>query len=171
MERKGGMPMERNNACIVRALSPAYAGREGELTAVLQYVYQAILLDGCGKTQEAKTILKIAVQEMHHLEKLGGLLVSFGVPPVFTACPPYPVAYYSAANVDYVRQLPQMLDADIRAEREAIACYTRILRTVRDEKVCAAITEIRADEERHLAAFEEMRRSLCDRQPTRDPQA
>ena len=64
-----------------------------------------------------------------------------------------------------------MLDSDIRAEREAIACYTRILRIVRDEKVCAVITEIRADEERHLAAFEEMRRSLCDRQPTRDPQA
>ena len=121
------------NLQALRALSPAYAGRNGELTAALQYVYQSILLDGCGKTQEAKTILKIAVQEMHHLEKLGGLLVSFGVPPVFTACPPYPVAYYSAANVDYVRQLPQMLDSDIRAEREAIACYTRILRTVREK--------------------------------------
>ena len=46
---KGGMTMERNKGGIVRTLSPAYAGREGELTAVLQYVYQAIMLSGCGR--------------------------------------------------------------------------------------------------------------------------
>ena len=80
----------------LRALSPAYAGRNGELTAILQYVYQSILLDGCGKTNEAKQLVRIAVDEMHHLEKIGSLFVKLGVPPVFTACPPYPVAYYSA---------------------------------------------------------------------------
>ena len=37
------------NLQALRALSPAYAGRNGELTAILQYVYQSILLDGCGK--------------------------------------------------------------------------------------------------------------------------
>ena len=162
--------MENQNAYIVRALSPAYAGRDGELTAVLQYVYQAVLLDGCGRPREAKTILKIAVEEMRHLEKLGALLVSLGVPPVFTACPPYPVAYYSASNVDYVKPLPQMLEADIRAEKGAIATYDRILCAVSDEKVRAVISGIRADEERHLAAFEGMLRALCE-PPRQDPPA
>ena len=147
-------------ATIVRALSPAYAGRDGELTAVLQYVYQAILLDGCGRAEEAKTVLKIAVEEMEHLEIIGGLLVSCGVPPVYTACPPYPVAYYSAANVDYTKPLPQMLEADIRAEKGAIACYDRILRSVQAENVRAAVEKIRADELRHLQTFESLRRSL-----------
>lgn len=161
--------MGNNNGSILRALSPAYAGREGELTAVLQYVYQSVLLDGCGKTEEAKTVLKIAIEEMGHLEKIGSILVSLGVPPVYTACPPYPVAYYSAANVDYVKPLPLMMEADIRAEKGAIAYYTRILRTIDDEAVCAEIRKIRADEERHLAMFEEILRSI---QPTRrDPQA
>ena len=144
----------------LRALSPAYAGRCGELTAILQYVFQSILLGGCGKKEEAKTLMKIAVDEMRHLEKIGTLLVRLGVPPVFTACPPYPVAYYSASNVDYSRPLPQMLAADIRGEREAIACYTRILDAVENPEVRAVIEEIRADEERHLAILKEMRSAL-----------
>ncbi len=168
---KGGMTMERNKGGIVRTLSPAYAGREGELTAVLQYVYQAIMLSGCGREKEGKIILKIAIEEMRHLEKIGAIIVSLGVPPVFTACPPYPVAYYSASNVDYVRQFPLMLEADIRAEREAIACYDRILRTLRDEEIRGQIEEIRADEVHHLEIFEEMRRDLCAQPPTQDPRA
>lgn len=145
---------------IVRALSPAYAGREGELTATLQYVYQSILLGGCGKKEEAKTLLRIAVEEMRHLEEIGGLLVSFGVPPVFTACPPYPVGYYSASNVDHSKPYVQMLEADIRGEREAIALYTRILGSVSDERVRETVTKIRADEERHLALLRQMQAAL-----------
>ena len=159
---KGGKGMEkkRMDLCISRALAPAYAGRSGELTAVLQYVFQAIVLGGCSREAEARALMNIAKDEMRHLEKLGSLLVSCGVPPVFTACPPYPVAYYSASNVDYTRKLPEMLAADIRAEREAIAGYTRILSAVRDERVRQAVGEIRAEEEGHLAQLEEMARAL-----------
>ena len=144
----------------LRALSPAYAGRNGELTAILQYVYQSILLDGCGKTNEAKQLVRIAVDEMHHLEKIGSLLVKLGVPPVFTACPPYPVAYYSAANVDYSRPIAQMIAADIRGEQEAIACYTRALEAISDPEMRAVIEKIRGEEERHLANLKEMRAAL-----------
>ena len=160
--------MEQAKRSIVRALSPAYAGRDGELTAVLQYVYQAILLEGCGRAQESKEILKIAVEEMRHLEEIGALLVSMGVPPVFTACPPYPVGYYSAANVDYVKPLPQMLASDIRSERRAIAGYDRILAAVSDARVRETISRIRADEERHLATFCALADSLREA-PPQDP--
>ena len=155
-----GMEKKRMDLCISRALAPAYAGRSGELTAVLQYVFQAIVLGGCGREAEARALMNIAKDEMRHLEKLGSLLVACGVPPVFTACPTYPVAYYSASNVDYTRKLPEMLAADIRAEREAIAGYTRILSAVRDERVRQAVGEIRAEEEGHLAQLEEMARAL-----------
>ena len=155
-----GMEKKRMDLCNLRALAPAYAGRSGELTAVLPYVFQAIALGGCGREAEARALMNIAKDEMRHLEKLGSLLVACGVPPVFTACPPYPVAYYSASNVDYTRKLPEMLAADIRAEREAIAGYTRILSAVRDERVRQAVGEIRAEEEGHLAQLEEMARAL-----------
>lgn len=158
--RGSGMGERSVDLQALRALSPAYAGRNGELTAVLQYVYQSVLLGGCGKEQQAKILIKIAVDEMRHLEKIGTLLVKLGVPPVFTACPPYPVAYYSASNVDYSRPLPQMIAADIRAEKEAIACYTRILDAVQNPDVRAVIERIREDEERHLAILKELRSSL-----------
>lgn len=151
---------EKKDLQALRAVSPAYAGRNGELTAVLQYVYQSVLLSGCGRDAEAKQLIRIAVEEMHHLEKLGALLVKLGVPPVFTACPPYPVAYYSAANVDYSRPVAQMLAADIRAEQEAIACYTRILDAVKNPDVRAVIEPIRAEEEGHLRTLQEMRSAL-----------
>ena len=82
------------------------------------------------------------------------------MPPVFTACPPYPVGYYSASNVDHSKPYVQMLEADIRGEREAIALYTRILGSVSDERVRGTVTKIRADEERHLALLRQMRASL-----------
>ena len=77
-----------NHLQIIRALSPAYAGRDGELTATLQYVYQSILLDGCGKQEEAKKLLHIAVEEMRHLEEIGGILermqyIQYGAIPNF----------------------------------------------------------------------------------------
>lgn len=149
-----------NRLQIIRAISPAYAGREGELTAILQYVYQSILLDGCGKSEEAKKLLHIAVEEMHHLEQIGSLLVTCGVPPIYTSCPPYPVGYYSASNVDYVKPYPQMLAADICAEKEAIAFYSHVLECVKDEQVCAVITKIRADEERHLRILHDLQAAL-----------
>ena len=52
----------------LRVISPAYAGGRGELTAVLQYVYQSILLERFGKKEMGKTVLSIAINEMHHLE-------------------------------------------------------------------------------------------------------
>lgn len=165
--------MGESKATLMRLLSPAYAGREGELTAVLQYVYQAILLDGCGKGEEAKRVLRIAVEEMRHLERIGKILVSLGVPPVFTACPPYPVAYWSAACVNYAKPVREMLEADICAERRAIAGYDRILAAVKDARIRAEIGEIRSDEVRHLSAFEEMLSALDAGSPQakRDPRA
>lgn len=156
MELEG---IERDAAAL-RIISPAYAGRDGELTAILQYVYQAVLLDANKKTEPAKAILAIAVEEMRHLEMLGALIVKLGAPPVFTACPPYPVSYYSASNVDYVRSFPKMLAADIRAERGAVVQYTGMLRALKNSRVRAVIEEIRADEERHLKRFEELAAAL-----------
>ena len=87
----------------LRIISPAYAGREGELTAVLQYVYQAIYLGATGEEKSAKTLMSIAVAEMHHIELLGTLITKLGAPPVFASCPPYPVGFYSAACDLFVR--------------------------------------------------------------------
>ncbi len=138
----------------LRLVSPAYAGKEGELTSVLQYVYQSILLGANGMQKESKLIMDIAVTEMHHIEILGTLITKLGAPPVFTACPPYPVGFYSASYVNYVKNPFGMIGADIIAERAALAEYQRILNSLTNQKVCAVIERIIEDEKTHVSALE-----------------
>lgn len=150
------------NSCMLRALSPAYAGREGEMTAILQYVYQAILLGACGEQNASETLLSIAVTEMHHLEILGTLICKLGAPPVFTSCPPYPVGYYSASCVNYVKSPAAMIQADLCGERQAVEGYRKILCKLSDERVSAVIERIIEDELVHIQALE---RLLCEYRP------
>ncbi len=140
----------------LRLIAPAYAGREGELTAALQYVFQAIVLGEQGNQTASEKILKIAVTEMHHLEILGTMITKLGAPPIFTSCPPYPVGYYSAANVNYVRTPRQMLCADICAEENAISQYERILCRLKNPPVAAVIARILEDEKLHLKVFNQL---------------
>ena len=140
----------------LRLISPAYAGREGELTAVLQYVFQSIVFGEQGNTAASEKILKIAVSEMRHLEILGTMITKLGAPPVFTACPPYPVGYYSAACVNYAKTPRQMLCADICAEENAISQYEHILCRLKNPTVAAVISRIIEDEKEHLKTFNQL---------------
>ncbi len=140
----------------LRIISPAYAGREGELTAVLQYVYQAIYLGATGEEKSAKTLMSIAVAEMHHIELLGTLITKLGAPPVFASCPPYPVGFYSAACVNYVKEKRAMLCADIAGEKSAICSYERMLCIMENPRAAAVIERIIEDEKVHLKALQAM---------------
>ncbi len=140
----------------LRLLSPAYAGRDGELTAVLQYVYQSVIFSELGYGEFAREIVEIAVNEMHHLEILATVITKLGAPPVYTACPPYPVGYYSAACVNYTRNPRQMLCADICAEENAISGYENILCRMKNAPVAAVVSRILEDEKKHLKKFNEL---------------
>lgn len=134
----------------LRLIAPAYAGRDGELTAVLQYVFQSIVFGQLGSEETAREIMEIAKDEMCHLEILGTVITRLGAPPVFTACPPYPVAYHSAACVNYSRTPRQMLSADICAEENAITFYEQVLCRISNPPVAAVITRILGEEREHL---------------------
>ncbi len=148
------------NCQVLRLISPAYAGRKGELTATLQYVYQSIYLGECGKEKLSRLLLDIAVTEMHHIQILGALITRLGAPPLFTSCPPYPEGFYSASCVNYAKSPEAILSADIRGEREAISEYKRLLYCLNDEKIGAVISRIIEDEQVHLEALENAQREL-----------
>ncbi len=144
------------DAVTLRMLAPYYAGRDGELTAILQYVYQSVVFSETGKKEFARALVQIAVEEMHHLELLATMIAKLGAPPVFTACPPYPVGYYSAACVNYTRSPRQMLCADICAEENAVSGYENVLCRIKNAPVAAVITRILEDEKKHLKTFNEL---------------
>ena len=147
------------NMQVLRTIAPAYAGKKGELTAILQYVYQAIYLGANGMEEEGKLLMSIAANEMHHLEMLGTLIVKLGAPPVYTACPPYPVGYYCASNVNYVKSLRSMICADIAGEETAIEDYTHMLTTLKGQPF-ELIARIVEDERLHLKRLGELLSSL-----------
>lgn len=139
----------------LRIVSPAYAGRDGELTAVLQYVYQAVVLGQSGMEALSRDLMRIASDEMRHLQLLGSAITRLGAPPVFTACPPYPVSYYSASCVNYVRGAREMVAADILLERCSSEGYLRMLSSLENPAVSALIASILEEERGHLARLEE----------------
>lgn len=149
----------REDCRTLRQVAPAYAGRQSELTAILQYVYQSVFLGACGQEKESGILLSIAINEMHHLEILGTIITKLGAPPVLSACPPYPVGFYSASNVNYTKSLRSMLCADIAGEETAIDGYSHILCSVKGP-VFEAIARIVEDEKLHLQTLSELLEKL-----------
>lgn len=139
-----------------RIISPAYAQPKSELTAILQYSYQSIVLDKMGYTDFANTIEEIAIAEMLHLEILGKMLIRLGANPIYTAYPPARFNFYNTSYVTYLTSPEKILLDDIRAEQNAIRDYQNMLTKLNNDVVSAVISRIILDEELHLAKFKEM---------------
>ncbi len=120
----------------LKRISPLYAGRGGLLTAVLQYVYQTV-------RNREKLFEVLAGEALYDFELLGALIEKLGADPVFTACPPYPVSYHSAAGVDYAKSLHAMLAADIRMEERLLAGYHAALSALQEGPAAGAVVRLR----------------------------
>lgn len=146
----------------LKIIAPAYAGGEGELTAVLQYIYQHIIFENSGYPEYADALLKISLEEMKHLGILGSLICKLGAPPVYSYLPPYPINYYCARSVSYSKTPQKMILDDIQGEQYAIDSYGKMLCRLKDERVAAVIQRIRMDEEKHLAEFKRILKELTE---------
>jgi bacterioferritin len=144
----------------LKIISPAYAGDESELTSILQYVYQSIVLKKDGFTSEGKILEGIALDEMRHFELLGSMIYRLGEYPVFTYLPPHPINYFSTRSVTYSKTLKKMIMDDMIAEQYAIDGYSKMLYKLKDENVSAVIQRIRMDELRHLHMLKEIANDL-----------
>lgn len=143
-----------------RIIMPAYADRESEMTAVLQYIFQSIHFDVAGNSRYATALEEIAIAEMKHLDLLGEALLRMGTVPVYARRPPHKCDFYSAGCVDYAIQPAAMLAADITAEQNAIASYEQMLCRITEPTLSALISRILLDERLHLKTFKELYHEL-----------
>lgn len=134
----------------LRIVTKAYAGKEGELTSVLQYVYQSVVLGQRGERELSLLLYRIASDEMRHLQTIGSLITRLGAPPIYTACPPYPVGYYSASCVNYAKETEEILLSDILAEENSIKTYAAMLEEMENPAAAAVILSVMQDEREHL---------------------
>lgn len=141
-----------NNAA--RRLLGSYAGPQGELTAILQYVYNSQLAPLAGAPQVGELFHCVSMVEMRHLELIGKLVLAYGGDPGYLYYQtPGRTAWWTGANVSYVKQPARMLRDAIAGEEQAIAEYRRLTGSLQDSGAKALLQRIIADEEHHIALF------------------
>lgn len=135
-------------------ISFAYAGLNGELTAILQYSYHKLHFAAVNEA-DAELLERIAIAEMTHLEILGKSMLKLGVNPLYLQ---YPNSnkYYVASDVSRAYTPTKMLMDDVMSELNAIAEYKKMLFVLTNEQVQAIIQRIILDEEVHLETLKGM---------------
>ena len=121
-------------------------GRARELTAVLTYMAQHYELEDGDIGKLADTIKKVGIQEMKHAEDFAERILYLGGEP--TSRPD--------AKVKKGMSLPEMLEADVALEQQAVAMYNEAARACEeagDHTTAQLLIRILAEEEAHVDLF------------------
>ena len=143
----------RQNIRYANLLYDNFAGEEGELTAVNQYIYEHIEL----KRYESfsKILLSIAKEEMHHLELIGDLIKKLGKKPYYinqNQCT------WNADNIKYhFNNVYDMLMFNIESEKKAILGYKKAIKYTQNKSIKDLLERIILDEQTHLAIFNRLK--------------
>lgn len=127
--------------------------RGGEITAVLQYIYQSVIADKI-KEEIAAIFEEIGVVEMIHLDMLMHAISLFGGVPKYEDAQGN---YFNTANLNYSIKLKDMLENNIRAESVAIENYTMAIGKVKNKSLKDLFARIIEDEQRHVEIFKRIR--------------
>ena len=143
----------RQNIRYANLLYDNFAGEEGELTAVNQYIYEHIEL----KRYESfsKILLSVATEEMHHLELIGDLIKRLGRKPYYinqNQC------MWNANNIKYhFNNVYDMLMFNIESEKKAIEGYKEVIKYTQNKSIKDLLERIILDEQTHLEIFNRLK--------------
>jgi bacterioferritin len=116
-----------------------------EIQVSVQYMWQHIMAKGLESAEIADVFEDAAIEEMKHAEKIAERIFYFDVVPTTKPSP-----------IVVVPGLKEMLEADAKAEEEAIDLYKAIIRQAEsegDSTTRLLFEQILADEERHHDTF------------------
>lgn len=140
-----------DNRRTVLLLMQDYAGVISEMSAVTQYVYGHIVLNK--KAEDiSKTLERISIAEMRHLELLGEAIVTLGGDPVYASRG----RFWSAKYISYVSRPREVLTENIKGEQDAIRQYKRHIEMIRNQSVVRLLERIILDEELHIRVLNEL---------------
>lgn len=135
-----------------KMLYDSYAGSYGELTAITQYVYENITNE---ENKELRNVLmRVAMDEMHHLKILGELLVELGFIPYYMGSRNNK---WCSDRVKYKFScMEEMMKYNIQTEKMAIKEYERLIENTEDKCIKDILSRIIKDEENHIRIFKAM---------------
>ncbi|MCC8147128.1 MAG: hypothetical protein LIO93_12005 [Bacteroidales bacterium] len=129
---------------------PAYKGTNGfsEMNAIIQYISQEAMFEEIGEL-----MLGISLVEMKHLDKLGDLILDLGGK--------LNTQKYETTYVAYGTNAKEAVELGIKAEKETIEEYNKILNKVQSvpqndatRHCLALLAKLIADEQFHIHLFE-----------------
>lgn len=145
------VPLLRNQRDI-RTLKGFAYGRNGELSAILTYIFQNVVLpDDLGTLKEI--LRQIAIVEMKHYEELSKAVVKLGGIPTLTDGRGN---VWTGRNVSSITNPKRILEENAKGEREAIAEYSRAARETENESLSLLYKRIAQDEKLYLEIFEKL---------------
>ncbi len=126
-----------------------FSGEEGELTAITQYIYEHIEFK-C-ESQISNILLKIAIEEMRHVEILGEIIKKLGGKPIYINSQKQ---YWTSENVKYnFSNLDEMLEYNVKAEEKAIEGYKKAIIYTNNMYLKNVFERIILDEQKHKEIF------------------
>jgi len=120
-------------------------GIAGELQASIQYMWQHVQWSGVKGFAVQEELKNIAIAEMKHAEAIAERLYYLGEKPTTKPAP-----------IFVGETLKEMLEADVKAEEDALVLYRQIIELARkekDETTNRLFRQILADEEDHHDTF------------------
>jgi bacterioferritin len=121
-------------------------GIEHEYTVILQYLLHSYLAPN---EEMRKEVQDQAINEMQHLGWLSEKMVSRGGHP-----------HIEHTRIDRSKKPIDMLDADIRVEKEVAAQYDKAARETDDRKLKVLLTRIRDHEIYHVKVFTDLKKTV-----------
>ena len=140
-------------------LSRTYAGPSGELTKILRYEYQSLILEE-EQPLIAQELREMSRNDMKHLDLLGRLIVLLGGDPVFGVITRQGVNWWNGGIIPRNQTARQALTTDIRAQEEAIRTYRQLLLLITDPNIDAILRRIVADEQCQLRVLRSLLSTL-----------
>ncbi len=116
-----------------------------EIQVSVQYMWQHVMAKGLESAEIAETFEEVAIAEMKHAEKIAERLFYFDIAPTTRPDP-----------IKVGGTLREMLEADAKAEEEAIALYKEVIKqsaSEGDTTTRLLFEQILADEEGHHDTF------------------
>ena len=144
--------LTKNDFRYTALISDAYAGKGSETTAINQYRVHRFYLKDFPEIYAAYEILADA--EVIHQELLGNIVYRLGSQPKL--CSQIFRNYWNGGFVHYRTQLVPIFESDAQEERNAIAHYKMLIRTIPNPSMQALFRRIIMDEELHLAYLESL---------------
>jgi len=148
-----------NTGCA-RMLHNAYAGENGEFSAIARYFYQSVTLQSTAP-EASRLLHQIALVEMKHLQMLGQCIAGLGGSPTFAGSRGGAAVWWSGAWVPRGGDLKLQLLQDIESEQAAVRAYRQLTGQIPLSDLQALLCRIVMDEEHHIELFSQLLRRHC----------